>query len=132
PLLFVTACALLPGGGSPADEAAARAAAEREYRTVQLTTVGYDTQTQSPVVLLREASSGRILPIWIGVSEAEAIIRALRRVQTPRPMTHDLMADLIANSGAVVEGVVVYQVSGDTYHAFIRLRVNNGREVRQV
>ena len=74
---------------------------------VELSTVGLDGRTGTPIVVLREPVSGGVLPIWVGVMEAQAIALALHGVVTPRPMAHDLMASLIAELRAEVDEVVV-------------------------
>jgi len=92
------------------------------FVAVELTTVGLDPAADSPVVLLRDPESGKVLPIWVGFPEAEAIARSLHGVATPRPMTHDLLADVLRRLGAVVEEVRVHELRDNTYHAVILLR----------
>lgn len=94
--------------------------------TVEIHTVGVDTRSQSPVVLLTEPVSGRHLPIMVGLFEAQAIARAMERVAMPRPMTHDLLAEMIRNLGAEVEEVVVHSLRDGTYFGTIRLSRNPG------
>jgi uncharacterized protein len=106
--------------------------AEDDYLTVELATVGLDLQTQTPVVLLREAQSGLVVPLLVGVPEAQAIMRWLHGVEVPRPMTHDLMASLLATLGGVVEEVVVHDIRDNTYHAFIRLHGEENGNVYEV
>src|SRR5690606_24078296 len=77
-----------------------------------------------PCLILREADgSGRILPIFIGGPEATAIAFALEQVETPRPMTHDLMKDLLDELGAQVERVVVTELREATFFAELVIRV---------
>jgi len=77
-----------------------------------------------PCLVLRETDgAGRILPIFIGGPEATAIAFALEEVETPRPMTHDLMKDLLDELGAQVERVVVTELRDSTFFAEIVLRV---------
>ena len=84
-----------------------------------------------PCLVLREADgAGRILPIFIGGPEATAIAFALEQVETPRPMTHDLMKDLLDELGAQVERVVVTELRESTFFAEIILR--SGDEVHVV
>lgn len=76
-----------------------------------------------PCLVLREAEGeGRLLPIFIGGPEATAIAFALEEVETPRPMTHDLMKDLLDEVGARVERVVVTELRDATFYAEIILR----------
>lgn len=100
--------------------------------TVELSTVGVDPTAGTPIVLLREPESGRIVPIWIGPSEAQAIARALHGVRVPRPMTHDLMANLLSELKAEVQEVIVHDLRGATYFATIRLRIAESGTVRDI
>jgi uncharacterized protein len=84
-----------------------------------------------PCLLLRETQgAGRILPIFIGGPEATAIAFALENVETPRPMTHDLMKDLLDQVGAQVERITITELRDATFFAEIVLRVAG--EVRTV
>jgi len=84
-----------------------------------------------PCLVLRETEGeGRVLPIFIGGPEATAIAFALEEVETPRPMTHDLMKDLLDAMGAQVERVVVTDLRESTFFAEIVLRL--GTEVHTV
>lgn len=77
-----------------------------------------------PCLVLREAEgAGRVLPIFIGGPEATAIAFALEEVETPRPMTHDLMKDLLDEVGASIERVVVTELREATFYAEIILSV---------
>ena len=99
---------------------------------VELSTVGLDGRTGTPIVVLRDPASGSVLPIWVGPMEAQAIALALHGVIPPRPMTHDLMASLIAELRAQVEEVVVTDLRNNTYFGVVRLRVAGERNVRNV
>lgn len=94
-----------------------------EMIAVELATVGVESVSGSPVVLLRESGSGDVVLISIGSSEALAIMMALREVPTPRPMTHDLLADVIRSVGGSVERVMVDALVGSTYTGLIELRL---------
>jgi bifunctional DNase/RNase len=78
------------------------------------------------VVILKEKSSDRYLPIWIGPAEADAIAVQLQEVSVPRPLTHDLLRSVIDTLGAVVNHVLVNDLSNDTFYARIVLDVNGG------
>jgi len=89
---------------------------------VQLAAVRVDLSTNAPVVLLQESQGAkRTLPIFIGPPEATAIAYALQGVPTPRPLTHDLMRDLLAALGATVERVVITELRETTYYAELQL-----------
>jgi len=78
------------------------------------------------VVILKEKSSDRYLPIWIGPAEADAIAVQLQDVSVPRPLTHDLLRSVIDTLGATVNHVLVNDLSNDTFYARIVLDVNGG------
>jgi len=103
-----------------------------ELLLAELTTVGWDELSGSPVVLLREPESGRVLPIWIGLAEARAISLELHGVVLGRPMTHDLMAELLRTLDAELEAVVVHALREGTYYGLLRLRVSGREEPRWV
>ena len=91
---------------------------------MRLTAVRVELPSQTPILLLQEADgANRTLPIYIGPAEAQAIAYALQGVVTPRPMTHDLMRDLLAELGATVDCVVITELRDRTFFAEIRLRV---------
>jgi uncharacterized protein len=90
---------------------------------VELVTVRVEMPANTSVVLLREREGGRrLLPILIGNSEATAIAYALDGVETPRPMTHDLMKNLLDELGVTVEQVAVTELRDRTFFAELRLR----------
>lgn len=96
---------------------------------MRLSAVQVDLQSNNPVILLQEKEGGRSLPIFIGAAEATAIAFALQQVAVPRPMTHDLMKELLDALGAAVLRVVVTEVRHDTYYAEIHLEAG-GRTIR--
>ena len=79
------------------------------------------------VVLLKEKTADRYLPIWIGTAEAEAIAVRLQGMAVPRPLTHDLLTTTIEALGAKVMSVVVYDLKNDTFYAKIVLSVDGGQ-----
>jgi len=80
-----------------------------------------DPVTNIPVVILKEADSETVLPIWVGVYEANAIALEIEKVSTPRPMTHDLLKNLLIGLEATVRKVVVTELRDDTFYAVIWL-----------
>lgn len=89
---------------------------------MHLSAVRVEVPTNTPILLLQETSGAkRTLPIYIGPNEATAIAFALQNVVTPRPMTHDLMRDLIVELGATVDCIVITELRDRTFYAEIRL-----------
>ena len=83
-----------------------------------------DPITNMPIVILKEASGNAILPIWVGVSEANAIALEIEKVVTPRPMTHDLLKNVLLGLDSHVDKVVVTSIEDDTFYAVIWIRRN--------
>ena len=82
-----------------------------------------DPLTNSPIVVLQEASSDNLLPIWVGIFEANAIALQIEKVDTPRPMTHDLIKGLLNHLDAQVTKIVVTELKENTFYAMIFLNV---------
>jgi bifunctional DNase/RNase len=78
-----------------------------------------DPNTNSPIVVLKDVIGDTVLPIWVGVYEANAIALEIEKVTTPRPMTHDLMKNLIIGLDTRVHKVVVSELRDDTFFAVI-------------
>jgi bifunctional DNase/RNase len=95
---------------------------------VVLRTVSVDVASATPILLLEEVHGKRILPIFIGQPEAAAIAYALQEIETPRPMTHDLMGEIITSLGGKVFNVEIQNLVGSTYYAALRILLN-GAEV---
>lgn len=129
PVLFLGACTTAAG---TAQESTGGETSANELVLVELATVGMDMASQAPVVLLREGHTGKVVPIWVGLPEAQAILRGLLGIEMPRPMTHDLLASLLGELGAELEEVAVHDLRDGTYYAELRLRMNGGTETRQV
>ena len=83
-----------------------------------------DPVTQMPIVVLKEANSDTVLPIWVGVYEANAIALEIEKVNPPRPMTHDLLKNLLVGLETQVHKVVVTELKEDTFYAVIWLQRN--------
>jgi uncharacterized protein len=90
---------------------------------IELSLVGVRVELPSnqPIVLLKETTGERYLPIWIGAVEATAIAFALQGIETPRPMTHDLMRDILRETDTEVERVVINDLVDQTFFATIRM-----------
>jgi len=82
-----------------------------------------DPVTNMPIVILRDKDGERVLPIWVGVFEANAIALQIENIATPRPMTHDLLRNVIRDLNASVEKIVVSDLRETTFYALIYLRV---------
>jgi uncharacterized protein len=90
--------------------------------------VSFDLVGKQPIVLLKTADGNRFLPIWIGHPEAAAILMKLQNATTPRPMTHDLVTDILGELNAQVIRVTVTELRENTFHASITL-ASNGAEL---
>jgi uncharacterized protein len=86
-----------------------------------------DPVTSTPIVVLRDLEGQRVLPIWVGVFEANAIAVQIENVSLPRPMTHDLLRNVITDLHAEVERIVVSDLRDNTFFAIIQLLVNGER-----
>src|ERR687895_463091 len=97
---------------------------------LELSLVGVRVELPSnqPIVLLKEVNGERYLPIWIGAVEATAIAFALQGIETPRPMTHDLLRDILSESDIQVERIVISELVDQTFYATIRMS-GNGKSV---
>jgi bifunctional DNase/RNase len=90
--------------------------------------VSFDMVGKQPIVLLRTLDGTKFLPIWIGHPEAAAILMKLQGTPTPRPMTHDLVTDMLGELNASVSRVAVTELRENTFYAQITLQVN-GSEI---
>jgi bifunctional DNase/RNase len=89
-----------------------------------------DPITNMPIIILRDKDGQRVLPIWVGVFEANAIALQIENVTTPRPMTHDLLKNVIQDLRGRIEKIVVSDLKENTFYALIYLAV--GGEVMAV
>jgi bifunctional DNase/RNase len=83
-----------------------------------------DPITNMPIIILRDQDGQRVLPIWVGVFEANAIALQIENVQTPRPMTHDLLKNVIDDLRGQVERIVVCELKENTFYARIHMSVD--------
>ena len=87
-----------------------------------------DPSSKLPIVILRDDDQRYLLPIWIGVFEANAIALRVEEIETPRPMTHDLLQSALAELGVEVEKVLISDLQENTFYAMIYLR-HDGEEL---
>ncbi len=85
-----------------------------------------DPITNMPIIILRDPAGEKVLPIWVGVFEANAIALQIENIQTPRPMTHDLLRNVIEDLQATVEKIVVCDLKENTFYALIHLQTPAG------
>ena len=83
-----------------------------------------DPSTNMPIVLLKDTKSEALLPIWVGLYEANAIALEVEKSQTPRPLTHDLLRSAINSLNAQVKRIVVTELKDDTFYAVIWMEQN--------
>ena len=88
--------------------------------------IAIDTRTGSPIVVLNDLEGRRALPIWIGSSEASSIIRQIENIEVTRPMTHDLIINIIEDTGYTLDSIEIHDVSENTY--FANLLLTNAEE----
>ena len=81
-----------------------------------------DPATNMPIVILKDVASDTVIPIWVGIFEANAIAIEIEKVAAPRPMTHDLARNVIRHLNAQLERVVITEIKNDTFHAVLCLR----------
>jgi uncharacterized protein len=83
-----------------------------------------DPVTNTPIVILRDKEGQKVLPIWVGIFEANAIALQIENIATPRPMTHDLLRNVIHDLKAEVQKIVVCDLQENTFYALIYLQLN--------
>jgi uncharacterized protein len=84
--------------------------------------VSFDMVGKQPIVLLKTATGNRFLPIWIGHSEAAAILMKLQGAETPRPMTHDLLTEMVGELNGEIARITVTELKDNTFYALITVR----------
>jgi bifunctional DNase/RNase len=110
-----------PGAGARAG------GAEGETMWVEMKVRGLalDPVSNMPIIILRDEEEKRSLPIWVGLFEANAIALELEKISTPRPMTHDLIKNILESVEAKVEKIVVNDLRDNTFFALIHLRLGD-------
>ena len=84
-----------------------------------------DPMSNSPIVVLKDDDEKLFLPIWVGIFEANAIALELEKISTPRPMTHDLIKNILESLDARVQKIVVNDLRDNTFYAVIHLRLGS-------
>jgi len=99
-------------------------------KEVEVAMITFDINAQMPIVFLREkeGSPRRLLPIWVGIAEAQSIHYKIQNQEFPRPMTHDLLKNVIEQLGAKVTSVFIHSIRGTTFYGQINLSFN-GTEI---
>ncbi len=87
--------------------------------------IALDTRTGSPIVVLHDMDNRKALPIWIGSAEASAIIRKIENISVSRPMTHDLIIQIVEKMGGNIDRIEINDVEKETYYANIYLTKDN-------
>lgn len=90
---------------------------------VEVAGVVFDSISNMPVIILKDAEE-RELPIWIGIPEAQAILLVLEGIKTPRPMTHDLLKEVVISLGGELKHVLITHITDNTYHAKLVIQQN--------
>jgi len=93
---------------------------------VKIRALMMDPNSGTPIIILKDVQSDTMLPIWVGAYEANAIALEIEKIAPPRPMTHDLLRNLIRQMGAEVERVVVTNLQDNTFFAEIEMRNSEG------
>ena len=88
-----------------------------------------EPQTRNPIIMLRDTAERRALVIWIGTTEAQAIIHALDNITTPRPTTHDLFANTLERLGVTVNSVVINRMEEQTFFAVLNVTTRDGKQL---
>src|SRR5437764_14420751 len=97
---------------------------------VKIRALMMDPNSGTPIIILKDVNSETMLPIWVGAYEANAIALEIEKIAPPRPMTHDLLRNLIVELGLKVDRVVVTSLRDNTFYAVIELTSGNGDAMR--
>jgi len=97
---------------------------------VKIRALMMDPNSGTPIIILKDVNSETMLPIWVGAYEANAIALEIEKIAPPRPMTHDLLRNLIVELGLRVERVVVTSLRENTFYAVIELIGESGEPMR--
>lgn len=93
---------------------------------VKIRALMMDPNSGTPIIILKDVNSDTMLPIWVGTYEANAIALEIEKIAPQRPLTHDLLRNLIVEMGARVERIVVTELRDNTFYAVIEMRTSDG------
>lgn len=91
--------------------------------------VRIEVPSQKPIILLKEEDGNRYLPIWIGAFEASAIAMEISDIKTPRPMTHDLMTNILEILDCKIEKIEITQIKDNTFYAIIKMKNSDNEKL---
>ena len=91
---------------------------------MKIKTLLFDPVSNMPIIILKEENSDEILPIWVGLFEANAIAMQMEKIMSPRPMTHDLLKNMLSQCNVILEKVVINELSESTFFATLYLKIN--------
>jgi uncharacterized protein len=97
---------------------------------VKIRALMMDPNSGTPIIILKDINSETMLPIWVGAYEANAIALEIEKIAPPRPMTHDLLRNLIVELGLRVDRVVVTSLRDNTFYAVIELTAEDGEPMK--
>jgi len=97
---------------------------------VKIRALMMDPNSGTPIIILKDVNSETMLPIWVGAYEANAIALEIEKIAPPRPMTHDLLRNLIVELGMKVDRVVVTSLRDNTFYAVIEITADDGEAMR--
>lgn len=97
---------------------------------VKIRALMMDPNSGTPIIILKDVNSETMLPIWVGAYEANAIALEIEKIAPPRPMTHDLLRNLIVELGLTVDRVVVTSLRDNTFYAVIEMTGEDGAAMR--
>ena len=97
---------------------------------VKIRALMMDPNSGTPIIILKDVNSETMLPIWVGAYEANAIALEIEKIAPPRPMTHDLLRNLIVELGLTVDRVVVTSLRDNTFYAVIEMTAEDGEATR--
>lgn len=103
-----------------------------DNRLIEMTLEGVRIEfpSQRPIILLKEKNGNRYLPIWVGAFEASAIALEISNIKTPRPMTHDLIIDILNNLNIMIDTIEVCDIKDNTFYAYLNLKKEKNKPIK--